>query len=106
VDGVSLLYLIFCQLLGWLVLLARSSATKDAELLILGYEVQVLRRQVTRPGWTGPTGPCWPHSPGVIDRKDFDITTNIPMDGGGVVIGDTIQLFIEVEAILQQPAEA
>ena len=43
---------------------------------------------------------------GEIDRKDFDITTNIPMDGGGVVIGDTIQLFIEVEAILQQPAEA
>ena len=43
---------------------------------------------------------------GEIDRKDFDITTNIPMDGGGVVIGDTIQLFIEVEAILQQPAQA
>jgi len=41
-----------------------------------------------------------------IDRKDFGITTNIPMDGGGVVIGDTIQLFIEVEAILQQPAGA
>jgi polyisoprenoid-binding protein YceI len=45
-------------------------------------------------------------STGEIDRKDFNITTNIPMDGGGVVIGDTIQLFIEVEAILQQPAEA
>jgi polyisoprenoid-binding protein YceI len=43
---------------------------------------------------------------GEIDRKDFDITTNIPMDGGGVVIGDTIQLFIEVEAILQPPGEA
>jgi polyisoprenoid-binding protein YceI len=43
---------------------------------------------------------------GEIDRKDFDITTNIPMDGGGVVIGDKIQLFIEVEAILQQPANA
>ncbi|HEV8652643.1 MAG TPA: YceI family protein [Actinomycetes bacterium] len=41
-----------------------------------------------------------------IDRKDFNITTNIPMDGGGVVIGDTIQLFIEVEAILQPPAQA
>jgi len=27
------------------------------------------------------------------------------MDGGGVVIGDTIQLFIEVEAILQQPTQ-
>ena len=43
---------------------------------------------------------------GEIDRKDFNITTNIPMDGGGVVVGDTIQLFIEVEAVLQQPAEA
>jgi len=43
---------------------------------------------------------------GEIDRKKFDITTNIPMDGGGVVIGDTIQLFIEVEAILQPPGEA
>ena len=43
---------------------------------------------------------------GEIDRKDFDITTNIPMDGGGVVIGDRIQLFIEVEAVLQQPADA
>jgi len=39
-----------------------------------------------------------------INRQDFGITTNIPMDGGGVVIGDRIQIFIEVEAILQ-PAE-
>ena len=31
---------------------------------------------------------------------------NIPLDGGSVMIGDTIQLFIEVEAILQQPADA
>jgi polyisoprenoid-binding protein YceI len=41
-----------------------------------------------------------------IDRKDFGITTNIPLDGGGMMIGDTIQLFIEVEAVLQQPADA
>ncbi len=44
-----LLYLLFCQVLRWLPLLARSTATKDAELLMLRHEVAVLRRQVTRP---------------------------------------------------------
>jgi polyisoprenoid-binding protein YceI len=41
-----------------------------------------------------------------IDRKDFGITANIPMDGGGVVIGDTIQIYIEIEAILSPPEPA
>jgi putative transposase len=44
-----LLYLLFCQALRWLVLPARSSASKDAELLMLRHEVQVLRRQVIQP---------------------------------------------------------
>jgi putative transposase len=44
-----LLYLSFCQVTRWIVLLARSSAAKDAELLMLRHEVAVLRRQVTRP---------------------------------------------------------
>jgi len=37
------------QILGWLALLARSDAVKDAEILVLRHEVAVLRRQVRRP---------------------------------------------------------
>ena len=41
-----------------------------------------------------------------LDRGDFGISTNIAMDGGAVVIGDRIQVFIEIEAVLVQPASA
>jgi len=44
-----LLYLIFIRLVGWLALLARSTASKDAELLVLRHEVAVLRRGTARP---------------------------------------------------------
>jgi transposase InsO family protein len=47
--SLRLLYLIFERLCSWLVLLGRSAASKDAELLVLRHEVAVLRRTHPRP---------------------------------------------------------
>jgi polyisoprenoid-binding protein YceI len=38
---------------------------------------------------------------GKINRKDFGIDTELPLDGGGVVIGDTVQISLDIEAVLQ-----
>jgi putative transposase len=52
--SLRLLYLISLQLLNLLLLLGRSSAPKDVELLVLRHEVAVLRRADPKPclGWT------------------------------------------------------
>ncbi|GAA3367104.1 hypothetical protein GCM10017744_077920 [Streptomyces antimycoticus] len=47
--GLRLLYLIFCRLLGCFLLLGRSTAANNAEILALRHEVAVLRRQIERP---------------------------------------------------------
>lgn len=44
-----MLYLIFVRLTSWMILLARSAAAKDAELLVLRQEVAVLRRKNPKP---------------------------------------------------------
>src|SRR5690349_2092933 len=50
-PGVSLrlLYVIFRQVLGLVLLMARTSAAKDVEILVLRHEVAVLRRANPRP---------------------------------------------------------
>ena len=47
--SLRLLYLIFRRLLSLLLLLGRSSASKDVELLVLRHEVMVLRRATPKP---------------------------------------------------------
>jgi putative transposase len=46
---IRLLYLVIIRVFGWLFLLGRSQASKDAEIMVLRHEVAVLPRQVTRP---------------------------------------------------------
>ena len=46
----------------------------------------------TRAGFTGKTD---------ISRKEFGVDIDMPMDGGGVVVGDKISVELEIEAVLR-----
>ena len=39
-----------------------------------------------------------------INRRDFGVTLNMPMDGGGAVVSDRININLEVEAVLKAAA--
>jgi polyisoprenoid-binding protein YceI len=43
---------------------------------------------------------------GEIDRRDFGVSFNSTLEGGGVALGNKIQITLEIEAILRQPAAA
>jgi putative transposase len=60
-----MIYLLASRVFAWLVLLARSQAAKDAEILVLRHEVAVLRRQVAVPQ------PTWP------DRAVFAVLARV-----------------------------
>ncbi|WP_166029217.1 integrase core domain-containing protein [Streptomyces chilikensis] len=51
---VRMTYLFTTRILAWLALMCRSSAAKDAEILVLRHEVALLRRQVRAPKATWP----------------------------------------------------
>lgn len=36
-----------------------------------------------------------------LNRRDFGIDISLPMDGGGVVVGDKIDITLDIEAVLQ-----
>jgi polyisoprenoid-binding protein YceI len=46
----------------------------------------------TRAGFTATTE---------INRRDFGVDIHMPMDGGGAVVGDKVQITLEIEAVLQ-----
>jgi hypothetical protein len=46
---IRLVYLVFARICSWLVLLSRSAASKDVEVLVLRHEIAVLRRTQPRP---------------------------------------------------------
>jgi hypothetical protein len=60
--SLRLLYLIFRQVLGLILLLGRTSSSKDVELLVLRQEVSVLRRTNRDHAWTGRIGRSSPPS--------------------------------------------
>ena len=39
-----------------------------------------------------------------LTRSEFGMTFNVPLEGGGVIVGDRIDIAIEVEGILRKPA--
>ena len=59
--SLRLLYLIFWRVLGLVLLMGRTSAIKDVELLVLRHEVAMLRR--TNPCRRPPTPSSWPIAP-------------------------------------------
>ena len=39
-----------------------------------------------------------------INRRDFGVDISLPMDGGGVVVGDKVSISLEIEAVLDPSA--
>jgi polyisoprenoid-binding protein YceI len=81
----------------------------DGELTLRGVTKQVpLRLEIhgfqqgtpfgdTRTGFTAT---------GEIDRRDFGVSFNMALEGGGVGLGNKVQITLEIEAVLQAEPQA
>jgi hypothetical protein len=58
VMAFRLLYLVFCQLINWLALLARRQASKNAEILVYGTRSRSCADRSPGRDPPGRTGPC------------------------------------------------
>ena len=72
-------------------------------------------RGITRPvilqaGYLGYTADPWGGhravftAAGTVNREDWGLTWNLPLDGGGLLVSKEIRIEIELEAVLQPPA--
>lgn len=41
-----------------------------------------------------------------VDRKDFELKFNMPLDGGGVMVGDKVDITLDVQAVKEATAGA
>ena len=80
--------------------------TVDGELTLRGVtrpvELDLELNGVSSDPWGGTRAGF--SATGEISRKDFGMEFNMPIAGGGVVVGDSVKINLEAEAILQAEA--
>ena len=88
---------------------ARASGWQGARGMLAG---ELTLRGVTRPvtlqaEYLGYAADPWGghravfSATGTINREDWGLTWNLPLDGGGLVVSKEIRIEIEIEAVLQ-----
>jgi polyisoprenoid-binding protein YceI len=91
--------------------LGENEATVSGDLTVRGVTRSVLLRvrylgQWQTPWWEdgvdkGPKTRAGFIATTTIDRHDFGVSWNAPLDKGGIVVGNTIEITIDAEAILE-----